>query len=204
MKKTITILICVILMCGYANAGIFSTLNSIDTYSYPLKYAMAKDSLVAIKEKDGSYTVYPKYTFQLPLRFGYKIHPAVCLKMKEMNYGSLKNPFNRNLRLLERTKEGMRIAKKKDRALGSNLMVFKNLDHLEREIGLARYRFFDDAQFKGYIQRVKEKYYLENDLNILLNRNVKFRVLRSVNRFRYRFIHYHIPLAGSKIKNLFK
>jgi hypothetical protein len=202
VKKVVFVLI-VFLVCGYVKASTLSLLNSIDTYSYPLKYASAKDSLVAIKDKDGSYTIYPKYTFQIPLKYAYKIHPAVCIKMREMNYGSLKNPFNRNLAVIQKIKESSRVLKK-DKAVGSNVIVFKNLLHLERELNPTTYKFFKDEQFKTYIIRVKGKYYLENDLNILLNSKVKFRFFQSLNRFRYRTIHHHIPLAGNKIKSIFK
>jgi len=202
VKKVMLILV-VLLFSGYAKASTLSVLNSIDTYSYPLKYALAKDSLVAIKDKDGSYTIYPKYTFQIPLKFAYKIHPAVCEKMREMNYGSLKNPFNKNLAVIEKIKESSKVLKRGKQAVGSNVIVFKNLLHLERELNPTTYKFFKDEQFKGYIIRVKSKYYLESDLNMLLNRNVKFRMFQAINRFRYRTVHNHIPLAGNKIKNLF-
>jgi len=202
MKK-ITVILIVLLFAGHSQASTLSLLNSIDTYSYPLKYALAKDSLVAIKDKDGSYTIYPKYTFQIPLKFAYKIHPAVCEKMREMNYGSLKNPFNRNLAVGQKIKESSKVLKRNKKAVGSNVIVFKNLAHLERELNPTTYKFFKDDQFKNYIIRVKGKYYLESDLNILLNRDVKFRVLQAMNRFRYRTIHHHIPSTGRKVKKLF-
>jgi len=162
---------------------LFGLGSNVDRALYPVKYALAKDSLVAIKD-GSSYIVYPKYTFSLPLRFVYKIHPEVCIQMKAKRLGSLKNPFNKNLSLMPKFKEGVKLLKS-DAVVGNKVIVFKNLNHLQKTTDSKSYTLWDNKMFITYIRCCNAKYDLESEIDKNINKKVKFRLFKALNRFRY-------------------
>jgi len=196
---SVVLFFCIVSGSVFAGWSNLSILNDLDRYSYPIKYVLAKDSLIAIRGEDGVYTIYPKYTFKLPLRFVYKIHPGLCKVMKEKGLGSLKNPFNKNLALMPKFKKGVDVFKK-DGIAGSKIISFKNLDHLEKTMNRSRYVFFDGEIFKIYLEETRIKYDIEFDLDRQINKKVKCRILRALNRFRYSLIHYRIPSVYKVLK----
>lgn len=172
-----------VLLCGNVFGTDFLGLGSnLNRASYPLQYSLAKDSLVAIKNGN-KYIVYPKYTFKLPLRFFYKIHPELCAVMKNKKLGSLKNPFNKNLALMPRFKKGI-----KKSIITSNVITFRNLNHLQKMMPKGTYVYWQNKQFLLYLKGCNLKYNNEFVSDCMVNRRIKFRFLRALNRFRYRRI----------------
>lgn len=189
MKKSIVLGLFIVFVFSNSCFAMNYYLQIAQRTYYFIKYASAKDSLVAIKkEKEDKYIVYPKYTFKKPFRFFYIINKDLYQKMKEENLGNPYNPFNKNLKIMPKLINNTIKIKNRNKKIKSKVLSFKNLKHLKDNLNTNQYELYPNKKFQLYIYRIEQKYIKENNIDKQYNQNIKSRFIKCLRRFWFHTI----------------